>query len=213
MRLMTTCIPHPSVGRFAAAALLATLLAGCAGGALVRGELLVPERLIEADSILVVPFENLTGLPEAGTAIADLAADELRGWQGYAIRDRHTLAEMSERGELALPSRWSRAEALPLADRTASRLVLVGTVHEYGYVREGDDLSEIASLAVSLRLIDFESGRAVWSGVAHAKQGSDREPGSLSLSKLARGSLRAVIRDMFLQLQAWQDRRLATAGG
>lgn len=210
---MTACISHPCAARFAAGVLLAMLVTGCTGRSLVRGELLVPERLIEADSILVVPFENLTGLPEAGTVVADIAVDELRGWQGYAIRDRQTLTEMSERGELALPSRWSRAEALPLADRTASRLVLVGTVHEYGYVREGDDLSEIASLAVSLRLIDYESGRAIWSGVALAKEGSDRQPGSLSLSKLARGSLRAVIRDMFLQLQAWRDRRLAMAGG
>jgi hypothetical protein len=186
----------------------ALLSAGCATSGVVRGELLRPDDLQAADSILVVPFENISTVPDAGTRVADLVADELRGWQGYAIRDRHTLAELVERGEAALPERWSRAEAIPMAMRTESRLVLTGFIHEYGYVREGADLSEIASLAVTMRLIATDSGRTIWSGVVLAKRGSDRAPGSLSLASLARDSIRTVFRDMFTALRAWQDAAL-----
>ncbi len=208
-----TCFVHRAFRRALLLLAFTLLAAGCAATAVVRGELLRPDDLQVADAIHVVPFENISAVPDAGTRIADLVADELRGWQGYAIRDRHTLTELVARGELAIPERWSRAEAIPMAMRTESRLVLTGFVHEYGYVREGADLSEIASLAVTMRLISADSGRTVWSGVLLAKQGSDRDPGSLSLARLARDSMRAIFRDMFTALRAWQDAALREVAG
>lgn len=212
MRLMKWSI-HRTAQHVVPLVVGALLSAGCTAGAVVRGELLRPDDLQSADSILVVPFENVSTVADAGTRLADLVADELRGWQGYVIRDRHSLAEMADRGELALPARWSRAEAMPVAMRAGSRLVLTGFVHEYGYVREGADLSEIASIAVTLRLVSVDSGRTVWSGIVLAKQGSDRDPGTLSLARLAKDSMRAVFRDMFTALRAWQDAALRQVGG
>lgn len=186
---------------------------GCASSRQARQRLLYPQAFDQVERILVVPFENLTPFPEAGLIIADLMADELRAWQGYELRDRHTVESLARKGEVSLPMHWGRAEAVRFARRLGVDAVMFGTVVEYGYLREHRSVSELATVALTARLASAESGRVIWSGTMLGTGGSDLNPNRPPLSDVSRRTMALAFGRMFDAYNAYRNERARSDDG
>jgi len=118
---------------------------GCARQAVIRDQLFYPQSLDDLEKILVVPLENLTPFPEAGLIVSDLLGEELRAWHGYEVLDRSEVELLAKTGERALPLHWGRVEAISFGKRLEAGAVIVGTISEFGYLREHRGFTELAN--------------------------------------------------------------------
>jgi hypothetical protein len=172
----------------------------------VRERLAFPQTLDVAKRILVVPFENLTPFPEAGLIVADAMADELRAWQGFEILDRHAAEGRARSGEVALPLHWNRAEAVRFGRAARADIVVFGTVHEFGYLREAKGLTERATFAAVARMASTQSARVVWDGSLVASGGGELATGRPPLIDVSRSAIEEALRRVF---ESYEDYRVA----
>lgn len=173
------------------------IASGCTKSATVRDTMFYPQAFANLERMLVVPMENLTPFPEAGLIVSDLIADELRAWQGYDIRDRHNIEQIARGGAEPLPLHWNRAEAIKFAKLLDAKAALFGTITEFGYLREHRGLTELATFAVVLKIVNVESGRVLWSGTLLGTGGSNLTTGRPPLMDVSSNTVQAALRNLF----------------
>ncbi|MDD2241090.1 MAG: CsgG/HfaB family protein [Kiritimatiellae bacterium] len=153
---------------------LAGLLAGCccAGGGSRRApkKRSAPEPIPEGmnvyvdpvpssiRSVAVMPFRASTEL--IGISISDLFVTELLRTGRYQLVERSQLSRVLGEAEVAL-SGLTEARAIELGNMLGADGVIIGSVDEYGTIAiKGKAL---AVVGLSVRLIDCNSGRVMWS--------------------------------------------------
>lgn len=152
---------------------VAGLLAGCccAGGGSRRApQRSAPEPMPEGMNVYVapvsssirrvavMPFRAATEL--IGISISDLFVTELLRTGRYQLVERSQLSRVLGETEVAL-SGLTEAHAIEVGHMLGADGVIIGTVDEYGTMAvKGKSL---AVVGLSVRLIDCNSGRVMWS--------------------------------------------------
>ena len=122
--------------------------------------------------IAVFPFENLSGVPEAGSRVTSILVSEL--YNSNLVN----IVEPGEVQQFILRSRIRVAGQLDLDTiREASRqlnadAILFGSVNEYSEIIT--DLGVLPAVSITVRLVDANSGEIVWA-IAHSLQGDFKE--------------------------------------
>ncbi len=152
---------------------LSLALAGCAspsgsssGGAGTGEPNIYVSR--EADGIGkvgILPFKAATSL--IGTSVSDMFVTELMKMDRYELVERSQMSGVLGETEVSL-SGLTAGQAAQLGQMAGADGVIIGTVSEYEMVAMGGRTYPV--VGISIRLIDVNTGKILWS-VDHAERG------------------------------------------
>lgn len=145
--------------------------------------------------IAILPLKAPTEL--IGSSVADIVVTEMMRAGRYTLVERGQMSQVLGEAELALAG-LSESAAVEVGKMMGADGVVIGTVDEYGMVAHRGRSYPV--VGVSLRLIDCDSGRVMWS-VGHARRGND-PAGTLS------SHARAVVHEVVAAVvQNWRVQR------
>lgn len=186
--------------RALALAALVALTASCAARAPLQARPPSGPRPLVA----LLPLENLSGTTEYGDRLTRIVWAELGASPQLEVLDPGevdaALADARVRSTLTI----TREQVEKVARRTGARWLMAGTIIECGQVRTPD--GEVPSLALSLRMIDGQTGRVRWTGL-RTRSGEDRETvfgwGRVTnLERLAQETARELVADIRLPAES-----------
>lgn len=154
--------------------------------------------------VAVMPFQAETEL--IGRATSDLFVTELLRAGRYDLVERGQLSRVLNEAEVAL-SGISESDAVALGSMLGADGVIIGTVDEYGTIAQRGRNYPVVGLSV--RLIDCESGRVMWS----ASFASMAEEPNTPLSQHCRRVVRGAVTGLRSQWHQQPQRALPAAGG
>lgn len=183
--------------------ILLSLSGGCAKTS-VRGYLKPGLTVSHVKSIAPLPFDNISGHPDAGKKVDNLLFTELV---------RTGLFEIAEMGEVekslrSLRIRTTAEVDLPKLQKLAEQLnvqaVIVGSVDEYELRQERGGTLPV--VAVSARMLDVQTGDILWA-ISHSHDGDDWEKvfgfgRVVSLSQLAQIVISEMVEPLVKELLA-----------
>lgn len=118
----------------------------------------------------VVEFTSVTGAPESGKILADIAARQFRERGAAHLIDRRDLTSFLQSRKLSLPKDRDAATMGALGLIVQTPAVLDGAVLQYSDgTHEGDVGVEVEVL---LRLIEARTHKILWQGTGHASGAS-----------------------------------------
>ena len=213
-----------SVGRWWPAICIVPLLALVAGcccfGGRTRQERMAPEKPDIATGanvfvasmpspvrvVAVMPFQAETEL--IGRATSDLFVTEILRAGRYELVERGQLSRVLNEAEVAL-SGISESEAVALGNMLGADGVIIGTVDEYGAIAQRGRNYPVVGLSV--RLIDCESGRVMWSTSFASMAEEPDTPLSQHCRRVVRGTVMALRGQWHRQPQRTRSERGGTA--
>jgi hypothetical protein len=143
----------------AVALLLLLALPGCAGTGVKYHDPQMDFGSVQ--TVAVLPFANLTRETPAGERVRDtLSTMLLATGSVYVIPPGETARGIARTG-MADPTNPSSEEVKKFAGITQVDAVITGVIREYGEVRAGQTSAN--AIALSLRMLDKETGAVVWS--------------------------------------------------
>jgi len=177
-----------------ALAAVALLTSGCAANSTHAR----PGAISPSGTIAMLPLENLSGRAENGDRFTRLV------WSAVGRSGRFQLVDPGEVDavlvELRIRSAGSltREQVLKAAGRLHARWLLAGTLLECGTVHAPD--GDVPSFTLTLRLLDGESGRVVWTDL-RARSGEDHETvfgwgRESSLERLAEATTQDLLKNL-----------------
>lgn len=125
-----------------------------------------------AGSLAVLPLLNLTRYEAASDIVMDALVVELLDLKVFDVVDPGVVEVVVLEKRLRLTDRLPLETIQEIGDRLQVEYLLVGSVSEFGTVREGN--TELPNVSISLRLIECGDGRIVWAAT-HSKRGDDAE--------------------------------------
>ncbi len=117
--------------------------------------------------VAVLPFANYTQLTQAGERVRDVFMTMLQAGGSLYVLPAGEVSRGASRVRLMSPTQPTGDEAIALGKELKVDAVILGVVREYGEVRSGNSTANVC--AVSLQLIETQSGKVVWS--ASSSQG------------------------------------------
>jgi polysaccharide biosynthesis protein PelC len=184
--------------RVLSVALLALLVAGCAGSREVRyKDPRVDFNLIQTAAVL--PFANLTQTSPAAERVRDVFMTMLQATGATYVLPPGEVARGISRMNLRTPQTPSPEEVSGLCTLLNADVVITGTVREYGEVRSAGTSANV--VAVSLQMIEGETGTIIWSG--STTQGGIRAKdrlfggGGRPMDEVTRRAVRDLLDQMF----------------
>lgn len=123
------------------------------------------------NKVALMPFKAPTDL--IGTSVSDMFVTEMQRTENYTIVERGQLAKVLGETEMAL-SGLSDKKAMDAAKLAGAEAVILGTVDEY--ILEADGGSKYASVGISIRMIDCNTGKAVWSASLAERSNDKSQP-------------------------------------
>ena len=151
--------------------------------------------------VAVMPFQAETEL--IGRATSDLFVTEILRAGRYELVERGQLSRVLNEAEVAL-SGISESEAVALGNMLGADGVIIGTVDEYGTIAQRGRNYPVVGLSV--RLIDCESGRVMWSASYAATANDPQTPISQHCRTVVRGTVIALSREWRVQRQVPRQR-------
>ncbi|MDD4869414.1 MAG: CsgG/HfaB family protein [Kiritimatiellae bacterium] len=137
----------------------------------------VRQEALSFKKVAMMPFKAPTEL--IGSSISDLFVTEMLRTERYDMVERSQIAKVLGETELAM-SGLSSSKAVEAAKMVGAEAVIIGTVDEYSMMASGG--KTYATVGISARLIDCNSGQVVWT-VDLAKRAKDK---TVTLSQHAR---------------------------
>ncbi|HEY3346597.1 MAG TPA: GNA1162 family protein [Nitrospirota bacterium] len=195
------------VKRSLAAALIASvvMLAGCGGGGTTR---LFSKPISESiyvtypewgpnRDVAVMPLVNVSKDKDAGQKVRDLLISEIYISGAFKdVVDEGEMLEVMKKLKLRDTDNLGKDSVKTLGDNLGVQAVIFGTVHEYN-----ERSSKGAQFAVSLRMVDVETGSILWLGNA-SKEGGGSISEALGFSDgptvidVTRGVLEDLVDDL-----------------
>ncbi len=196
---------------------LLCLLVGCccAGGGSRQAPQRAPERPLNVPEgttvyvapmpspilrVAVMPFQASTEL--IGTSASDLFVTELLRTGRYQLVERSQLSGVLSEAEVSL-SGLTESRAIELGHMLGADGVIIGSVDEYG--TQAVKGKSLAVVGLSVRLIDCNSGRVMWSASLSECSKYARTP----LSSQARRVVRTTV---ILLSRKWKDQPYVERG-
>ena len=139
------------------------VLAGCSS--LHARETASQADIAKVQSVAVLPFENLTSLDAAGPTVTREVSKALTAKKVSLVADQK-LEVAHSRVDPPPSSAVDRLVAIRVGQLVGADAVVYGTVTETA--TPGTDAVNLAALGVSVRMVDVESGRVIFSGTYSA---------------------------------------------
>ncbi len=115
-------------------------------------------------TVAVLPFTNLTRDQAAAERTRDVFMNLLQATGAVYVIPTGEVARGIMRSGTTTPTAPSTEEIKKIASAVSANAVIVGVLKEYGEVRSGNSSANVISL--SLKMIEAETGRVVWSASA-----------------------------------------------
>ena len=152
------------IARILSLALL-LLVSGCAGHRGARTTYHDPNMdfgLIQ--SVAVLPFENLSPAARAGESVREVFSTTLQASGAVYVHPPGEVRRAIVRVNPQDPKSPTPEEVVELAQNIGADVVITGVVLEYGQIRSSAASANVCS--VSLKMIEGQTGRVVWSASA-----------------------------------------------
>ena len=151
-------------------------------------------QLDSVSCVAILPFENLSGFPEAGNIVSDILATELYSTQRFNILEwQEALSSLTSAG-MSIPDYLGAETAQSLAQFLGVEAVLIGVVSDFSY---GTTLMELRAglpnIAFTARLIDAKSGDPLWASAISLGSSEFMEPRRQSINHLAQVAAAAMV--------------------
>jgi len=117
-------------------------------------------------NVAVMPLENLTNNTSADEAVRDVLMTMLQATGAFYVLPPGEVGRGLSRLSIATPSQPSAEEVVKFAEIVGADVVIAGTVREYGELRSGSSVAGVVSF--SLRMMEAQTGRVVWSASSSA---------------------------------------------
>lgn len=117
--------------------------------------------------VAVMPFANLTQLTQASERVRDVFMTMLQAGGSLYVLPAGEVTRGTNRARIFNVTQPTGDEAVALGKELKVDAIILGVVREYGEVRSGNSTANV--VAVSLQLIETQSGKVVWS--ASSSQG------------------------------------------
>lgn len=149
-------------------------------------------------SVAVLPLLNMTRYEGASDVVMDALVVELLDSKVLEVVDPGVVETVVLEKRLRLTDRLPLETIQEIGERLHVEYLLVGSVGEFGIVREGN--AGLPNVSISLRLIECSDGRIVWAAT-HSKRGDDAESvfgiGRISTpEQLATGMVKDMVETM-----------------
>jgi len=115
-------------------------------------------------SVVVLPFDNLTNSAKAGETARDIFMTTLQAKVDLYVVPPGEIHRAISRTQPENPKVPTEEEVVKLAANLEADVVITGTVLEYGQIRSGSASSNVCSLSV--KMFEGQTGRVVWSASA-----------------------------------------------
>jgi hypothetical protein len=112
-------------------------------------------------SVVVLPFDNLTSSAKAGETTRDVFMTTLQAKVDLYVVPPGEIERAISRTQPVNPRVPTEEEVVKLAANLEADVVITGTVLEYGELRSGSASANVCSLSV--RMLEGQTGRVVWS--------------------------------------------------
>ncbi len=114
-------------------------------------------------SLAVVPFQNVCEDAQADRKILGILVTQLLSTGAFTVTEpaivESVLSELRARGQL------DAAQMRQVAEKTGVRLLLMGTVTEFGQARSSSNSA--VTVAIDARLVDVGTSRILWAGMVN----------------------------------------------
>lgn len=165
---------------------LSLCLLGCARTS-VRGYIKPDLAVSHVTSIAVLPFDNVSGHPDAGKKIVNLFLTELVRTEIFKMADMGEVEDLLRSLRVRTIAEIDLAKLQAFKEQLSVQAVIVGSVDEYELRQERNGAVPI--VAVNARMLDTQTGDILWA-VSHTHDGDDWETvfgfrRIISLSRLA----------------------------
>lgn len=148
------------------------------------------EMIEKYQTVAVLPFPDASGAPGSGSTVAGIIMAQLTS-KGFTVVDRMRLEKLFEEQKIQLSHSDERTNQLKVGRLSGAAAVVVGEINQWPATRFSalDRPSPGgASVALSLRLLDVETGTVLFSGEGHFTQ-----PSALSTQSAATMILRGLV--------------------
>jgi polysaccharide biosynthesis protein PelC len=112
-------------------------------------------------SVAVMPFMNLTKENVASERVRDVFSNMVLATGAFYVVPYGEVVRAISRSGVTAPTTPAMEDVVKLGKQLQVGAVFVGTVKEYGEVRSGTTAANV--VAVSVQLIETDTGRIVWS--------------------------------------------------
>lgn len=137
--------------------LLAVSCCACAGGQRYQDKKM---DFGAVRTVAVLPFVNLSRDNLGGERVRDVFSGMLLATGAVYVLPSGEVGRGIVRGNLQAPATPSVEEVVSLGKLLAIEAVITGTLKEYGEVRSGNSTAN--AIALSLQLIETQTGKVVW---------------------------------------------------
>lgn len=162
-------------------------------------------------SIAVLPFDNVSGHPDAGKKVVNLFLTELVRSEIFRMADMGEVENLLRSLRVRTIAEMDVLKLQAFRERLNVQAVIVGSVDEYELRQERS--GAIPVVAVNARMLDTQTGDILWA-VSHTRDGDDWETifgfgRIISLSRLAQIVVSEMLESLTSELleRARTDRR------
>ncbi len=178
-------------------------LLGCAGPS-VTGYLRSDVTISHTKSMAVIPFDNISGHPDAGKKAVNLLLTELVHTELFKIADTGEVESSLRRLRIRTTAEMDLSKLRTLGEQLQVQTIIIGSVDEYELRQEGRGVIPI--VAVNARMLDAQTGDILWA-ISHVHDGNDWETvfgfrKVTSLSRLAQIVVAEIVESLVKELLA-----------
>jgi len=141
------------------------------------------EGVISKKKVAVLPFNNISGRPDAGVIVTNLFVTELFNAGRVVVEEPGNVLQFMREERVNVLGEIDLLKLQLLSRRLHLDAVIVGTVMEFDDGGEGN--SPVPVVSISARMIEPVEGRIIWSA-------QDKKKGADFITIFGRGRVRAV---------------------
>jgi TolB-like protein len=153
-------------------------------------------------SLAVLPFDNISGHPDAGKKVVNLLLTELARTELFQIADVGEVEKSLRRLRIRTTAEIDLSKLQDLGEQLHVQVVIVGSVDEYEVrpVRNGT----VPIVAINARMLEAQTGDILWA-ISHTHDGNDWETvfgfgRIISLSQLAQIVVSEMVESLVREL-------------
>ena len=178
-------------------------LMGCAGPS-VKGYLRPDVTVSQITSIAVIPFDNISGHPDAGKKVNNLLLTELARTELFKIADIGEVESSLRRLRIRTAAEIDLLKLKTLGEQLQVQTIIVGSIDEYELRQERRGTTPV--VAINARMLEVQTGDILWA-VSHMHDGDDWEKvfgfgRVISLSQLAQIVVSEAVDSLTRELMA-----------
>lgn len=177
-------------------------LSGCAKAPI--GYLKPGVTVSQISSLAVLPFDNISGHPDAGKKVVNLLLTELASTELFEIAEVGEVEKCLRRLRIRTIAEIDLSKLQNLGEQLNVQAIMVGSVDEYEVRQERSETVPV--VAISARILEVQTGDILWA-ISHIHDGNDWETvfgfgRIISLSQLAQIVLSEMVESLVQELQA-----------